>query len=33
LLRLNVEARTAEAVSEVVDEIAGHVAAGAKELT
>ncbi|MCV7150588.1 phosphomannomutase/phosphoglucomutase [Mycolicibacterium pyrenivorans] len=33
LLRLNVEARTAEAVKEIVDEIAGHVASGAKELT
>jgi phosphomannomutase len=33
LLRLNVEARTPEAVKEIVDEIAGHVAAGAKELT
>ena len=29
LLRLNVEARTPEAVNEIVDEIAGHVAAGA----
>ncbi|MGZ8801032.1 MAG: phosphomannomutase/phosphoglucomutase [Mycobacterium sp.] len=33
LLRLNVEARTPEAVTEIVDEIAGHVSAGAKELT
>jgi phosphomannomutase len=33
LLRLNVEARTPEAVQEIVDEIAGYVSAGAKELT
>ncbi|MDZ4268981.1 MAG: phosphomannomutase/phosphoglucomutase [Mycobacterium sp.] len=33
LLRLNVEARTPEAVAAVVDEVAGHVSAGAKELT
>ena len=32
LLRLNVEARTADAVKEIVDEIASHVAAGTKEL-
>ena len=33
LLRLNVEARTPEAVAAIVDEVAGHVSAGAKELT
>ena len=33
LLRLNVEAKTPEAVKEIVDEIAGHVAACAKEPT
>jgi len=33
LLRLNVEARTPEAIKEIVDEIAGHVSAGTKELT
>ncbi len=30
LLRLNVEARTPEAVNEIVDEIGRHVAAGAR---
>ena len=33
LLRLNVEARTPESVKEIVDEIARHVAAGAREST
>lgn len=33
LLRLNVEARTPEAVKEIVDEIAGHIALGTKGLT
>ena len=33
LLRLNVEARTPEAVSEIVDEIGRHVAAGARGAT
>ncbi|GJF11898.1 phosphomannomutase/phosphoglucomutase [Mycolicibacterium cyprinidarum] len=33
LLRLNVEARTPEAVKEIVDQVARQVAAGAKELT
>ncbi|MGB0962792.1 MAG: phosphomannomutase/phosphoglucomutase [Mycobacterium sp.] len=33
LLRLNVEARTPESVKQIVDEVAGHIAAGAKELT
>ena len=33
LLRLNVEARTPEAVKEIVAEVASHVAAGAKEST
>jgi len=31
LLRLNVEARTPEAVAEIVDEIGRHVAAGARD--
>ncbi len=33
LLRLNVEARTPESVKQIVDEVAGHIAAGVKELT